>query len=120
MIDICKTPIEILATDGYIISPNYPNGYQGRLYCNVNIRRNQNRLNDRIEIYLIKLSTEKTSLLSGNPTDYLEINKRNNYFGKVEYQVIYNDTQEANLVFKTDNFFNKGGFLLYYKSKKIN
>ena len=71
-------------------------------------------------MYLIKLTTEKPSLLTGNPTDYLEINLRKKYFGNEEFQIIYNDTQDVDLVFKADNLFNKGGFLIYFKSNYLN
>ena len=90
--------------------------YSGRLYCTIKIAKKE--LTQRIELYLIKLRTEKESLLTGNPTDYLDVNARSKYFGdKHDFQIIYNDTQDVDLLFKADNFFNKGGFLLYFKSK---
>jgi hypothetical protein len=115
IIDICSKHKEIQGVnDGYIISPGYPSSYPGRLYCSIKIIKKENQ---RIQLFLIKLTTEKSSLLTGNPTDYLEIDLRKKYFGKEEYQIIYNDTRDVDLLFKTDNFFNKGGFLIYFKSK---
>ncbi len=114
-INICEADKDIYVNDGYILTPNYPSSYPDSLYCKARIRRKELK-NDRIEIYLIKLSTEKTSIVTANPTDYLEINNENPLFGNLEYEIVFNETKDVNLLFKADNLFNKGGILLYFKS----
>lgn len=50
-------------------------------------------------------------------TDYLQVNNKEQLFGEKSYMVIYNDTKDAIVTFRTDVFFNKKGFLLYFKGE---
>jgi hypothetical protein len=114
--DVCKQDQLENIDQGFLISPNYPNNYNGRRYCPFKIKANENR---RLEMYLIDMELEKKSLLTANPTDYLEINNNGKLFNKHSYEVIYNETSDALVLFKTDNFFTKRGFLIYFKCMLI-
>ena len=54
---------------------------------------------------------------TATPTDYLQINNKEKLFGEKKFMLIYNETKDAIITFRTDLFFNKKGFLLYYKGK---
>lgn len=112
--DVCKSNELDNIDQGYLTSPNYPKNYNGRKFCQLKIKVKQNK---RLEMYLIDMELEKTSLITANPTDYLEINNNGKFFGDRSYEVIYNDTKDALITFKTDNFFNKRGFFVYFKSR---
>lgn len=114
MLDICKANSLDGAKDGFISSPNYPKNYNGRQYCQLKIKTDTVR-NDRLEIYLIDLHLEKPSMWTANPTDYLQINNGEKLFGEKANEVIFNETNDALLVLKTDNFFTHRGFLIYFK-----
>lgn len=48
------------------------------------------------------------------PTDYMQINDKEKWLNHESYKVIYNESQDAVVTFKSDRFFNKKGFLLYF------
>ncbi len=102
--------------EAFITSPNYPSAYSRRSYCQLKIKLNPFR-HERLELYLIDLHMEKASLLTANPTDYLELNGLNKYFGDRGYELLINTTSDISLTFKTDNFFNKRGFLVYFRGR---
>lgn len=52
-----------------------------------------------------------------SPTDYLQINNREILFGEKKYLIVFNESTDAIITFKTDLFFNKRGFLLFYRGK---
>lgn len=75
----------------------------------------------RIEIFLIDLQTEEVSKRTYSPTDYLQINNREILFGEKQHLTIFNESSDAIITFKTDLFFNKRGFLLFYRGNyKLN
>lgn len=72
----------------------------------------------RIEIFLIDMETEGLSKRHFGPTDYLQINNKEKIYGKKSFLLIYNDTMDATIVFKSDLFFNQKGFVLYFEAIK--
>jgi hypothetical protein len=61
------------------------------------------------------MQLEGISQRNFKPTDYLQINSYEQLFGEKSFQVIYNETATAVIKFKSDRWFNKRGFLLYFK-----
>lgn len=100
---------------GFIHSPNYPKSHDSSKYCQLTLKLEEHM--QRLEIFLIDMELEEVSKRTFVPTDYLQINSREMLFGKKEYQLIYNDTQDAKITFRSDLFFNKRGFLLYFQGK---
>ena len=72
---------------------------------------------ERLEIFLIDMELEALSKRTANPTDYLQINNKEQHFGEKRFMTLYNDTKDAVIVFKSDVFFSKKGFFVYFKSK---
>lgn len=72
----------------------------------------------RIEIFLLDLQTEEVSKRTYAPTDYLQINQREILFGEKSHLIVFNESSDAIITFKTDLWFNKRGFLLFYRGKK--
>lgn len=100
---------------GFIHSPNYPNSYDSTSYCQLTLKRPVQT--DRIEIFLIDLQTEEVSKRTYSPTDYLQINNREILFGEKKYLIVFNESSDAIITFKTDLFFNKRGFLIFYQGR---
>jgi hypothetical protein len=75
-------------------------------------------LQHRIEIYLLDMDLETTSKRTNKPTDFLQINSGEFLYGYRKYTIVYNGTNDALITFRTDTFFNKRGFLLYFKGNK--
>jgi hypothetical protein len=117
--NICQTSlIDAHQTEGFIHSPNYPLSYPRRNYCQMKIKFNGVN-NERLEVFLIDLQIEKPSLFTANPTDYLQVNNDRKYFGDYKYDTLVNDTHDVFLTFKSDTFFTKRGFLIYFRGKLI-
>jgi hypothetical protein len=112
--DICAHSKIINPQYGFIHSPNYPDTYPATQYCQLTLSLNEQI--ERVEIFLIDMETEALSLKSYEPTDYLEIDQKEKFFGKKYHLFIYNSTQDVLLKFRTDLLFNKRGFLLYFQA----
>jgi hypothetical protein len=113
--NICQTgSIDTHQNEGFIVSPNYPDPYPRRNYCQLKIKFNS-LTTDRLEVYLLDLQIEKPSFWSANPTDYLQVNNERKYFGDHKYELLTNDTTDVFLAFKSDTFFTKRGFLIYFR-----
>lgn len=100
---------------GFIHSPNYPNIYESGKYCQLTIKVDGTI--ERLEIFLIHLELESLSKRTANPTDYLQINNKEKYFGEKNFLRLYNESNDAVIVFKSDIWFNKKGFFLYFNAK---
>lgn len=100
---------------GFIHSPNYPNLYESGKYCQLTIKVDEKI--ERLEIFLIHLELESLSKRTANPTDYLQINNKEKYFGEKNFLRLYNESNDAVIVFKSDIWFNKKGFFLYFNAK---
>lgn len=101
---------------GFIHTPNYPDSYDSSQFCQLTLKMNEHI--KRIEIFLIDLETEGLSKRHFSPTDYLQINNKEKIFGKKSFSLIYNDTIDATIVFRSDLFFNQKGFVLYFEAIK--
>ena len=71
----------------------------------------------RLEIFLIHLELESLSKRTANPTDFLQINNKEKYFGEKNFIRLYNESNDAVIVFKSDIWFNKQGFFLYFNAR---
>jgi hypothetical protein len=100
---------------GFIHSPNYPNIYESGKYCQLTIKIDDKI--ERLEIFLIHLELESLSKRTANPTDYLQINNKEKHFGEKNFLRLYNESNDAVIVFKSDIWFNKQGFFLYFNAK---
>lgn len=101
---------------GFIHSPNYPDSYDSSQFCQLTLKMNEQIT--RIEVFLINIETEGLSKRHFGPTDYLQINNKEKIYGKKSFSLIYNDTTDATIVFKSDLFFNQKGFVLYFEAIK--
>lgn len=71
-------------------------------------------------MFLIKLELEGLSKRKHVPTDYLQINGGEVIYGNKKNMVIFNDTENAVLKFKSDTWFNYQGFYIYFKGRGLN
>ncbi|RNA38254.1 hypothetical protein BpHYR1_030555 [Brachionus plicatilis] len=101
---------------GFIHTPNYPSSYDSGQFCQLTLQMNEQI--KRIEIFLIDLETEGLSKRHFSPTDYLQINNKEKIYGKKSFILIYNDTTDATIVFRSDLFFSQKGFFLYFEAIK--
>ncbi|CAF0814916.1 unnamed protein product [Brachionus calyciflorus] len=99
---------------GFIHTPNYPRSYDSSQFCQLTLKMNDKL--KRIEIFLLDLETEGLSKRHFSPTDYLQINNKEIHYGKKSFILVYNDTQDATIVFRSDLFFNQKGFVLYFEA----
>jgi hypothetical protein len=112
--DICTQGKIINPLYGFIHSPNYPNYYPATQYCQLTIHIDEQHA-ERVELFLVDMETEALSLKTYEPTDYLEVDYKERFFGKKWNMFIYNSTRDVSLKFRTDLLFNKRGFFLYFQ-----
>ena len=62
------------------------------------------------------METEALSLKTYEPTDYLEVDYKEKFFGKQRHRLIHNSTRNVLLRFRTDLLFSKRGFFLYFQT----
>ena len=113
--DICATQLIDHAVHGFIHSPYFPNSYESNQYCQLTVHIDVD--SQRLEVYLIDLELEGLSKRTHVPTDFLQINSREQFYGTKKMRVIFNGTEDAVFTFKTDTWFNYRGFVLYFKGK---
>jgi len=65
------------------------------------------------------MNLEGLSTTTYKPTDYLQINSNEQLFGEKNFSVIYNESVTAVITFRSDLWFNKPGFLLYFQIVRI-
>ena len=65
------------------------------------------------------MNLEGLSTTTYKPTDYLQINSNEQLFGEKNFSVIYNESVTAVIKFRSDLWFNKPGFLLYFQIVRI-
>jgi hypothetical protein len=68
-----------------------------------------------VELFLVDMETEALSKRTYEPTDYLEVDYKEKFFGKKVNQFIYNSTRDVSLKFRTDLLFSNRGFFLYFQ-----
>lgn len=113
--NICPGGTVYKPIHGYIHSPNYPNSYDSGKFCQLTLNLEEHI--QRFEIYLIDMKLEDISKRTFEPTDYLTINSKEKIFSEKRFLLIFNDTKSPTITFKSDMFFNKKGFLLYFQGK---
>jgi hypothetical protein len=113
--DICDSKRIDHPLVGFIHSPNYPSSYLSNLFCQLTLSVDRNEIKS-LEIYLIDMELETVSKRTSAPTDYLEINNSEKMFGIRVPSIVFNDSTNAVITFRTDTWFNKRGFLLYFKT----
>ena len=67
-------------------------------------------------MFLLDMQLESLSKRTSQPTDFLQINNREHLFGEKKHLLIFNESSDAVIKFRSDTFFNKRGFLIYFKS----
>ncbi|CAF2491192.1 unnamed protein product [Rotaria sp. Silwood2] len=125
-IDICSLQSLHGLTEGFIHTPNYPNGYPNNRVCSKTVPSPD--VGHRLKIYAINFDIEGLSVLR-----FLGIKRINDWFqinnsgekmcGTLSpYTLLFDDVIEASLMFKSDFANTKRaytGFLLYFIATPI-
>lgn len=110
------------AKERYILSPEYPNEYSGKLYCKYTILSGRKNVNIRFDDFALEKGP------SGCAFDNLTITTSNNYINRhwlgytpankvfcgTNIPPPYRVNEDVVIVFQTDSFVNRRGFKLAY------
>ncbi|CAF3410355.1 unnamed protein product [Rotaria sp. Silwood1] len=120
-IDICSLQSLHGLTEGFIHTPNYPNGYPNNRVCSKTVPSPDE--GHRLKIYAVNFDIEGLSVLRffgiKRINDWLQINNSGEKMcGTLSpYTLLFDDVIEASLMFKSDFANTKRaytGFLLYF------
>ncbi|CAF2256600.1 unnamed protein product [Rotaria magnacalcarata] len=120
-IDICSLQSLHGVTEGFIHTPNYPNGYPNNLECSKAVPSPD--VGHRLKIYVLNFDVEGLSVLRffgiKRNNDWLKINNSGEKMSGTlpAYTLLFDDIIETSLMFKSDFANTKrsySGFLLYF------
>jgi hypothetical protein len=66
------------------------------------------------------MELEDLSKRTANPTDYLQIENGEKHFGRKQNLILYNESSSETIItFKSDQWFTKRGFFVYFNGKAL-
>ena len=113
-------------TQGYVLSPFYPDYYGNSLDCVMSLPLRKDRV---LFVYLLRLSVEPKSSITNQEKDFLQINNAVKYTGLSWYPIlVYNGTADADsgkcdIRFESDwltlaSLASPKGFMIYFECVK--